>query len=202
MRGTGGGTRSGRPSTSNPNFLNIPKEFKQDHDMSQGNEWGLPPLPFVRNYILPDPGGVFMHRDFDGQEMRIFANYEEGPLLRAYQADPDLDPHKMVQDEIVEMFDVLLARTDVKNMNFLGLYGGGIPGIIKKLKCNRAKAEEYRMFHDQALPGRQHLNDCIREVINGGDPIRTWGGRCYFQEENKIIAGQMRNFLYKLINYL
>lgn len=202
VRGGEGGTRTGRPSTSNHNFLNIPKEFKQEYDMPQGNKWKLKPLPFVRKFILPDPGGVFLHRDFDGQEMRIFAHYEDGALLEAYQDDPNLDPHGWVRDMIYEMMGVKLERTPTKILNFQALYGGGVPAAAKALNCTMAEAKKYKAFHDQALPGRKHLNDVISEMIKAGEPIRTWGGRVYFEEPSRVIHGRMRNFVYKLINYL
>lgn len=201
-RGSGGGTRTGRPSTSNPNFLNIPKEFNQEYDMLEGNEYGLAALPYVRMYVLPDPGELFVHRDFDGQEMRVFAHYEDGPLLEAYQADPDLDPHGWVRDEIFALFGLDLDRTPTKIMNFQALYGGGIPAVAKALGISMAKAKEYKDFHDRALPGRKKLNAAIQEIINLGEPIRTWGGRTYFAEPPSVVGGRMRDYLYKLINYL
>lgn len=202
VRGGSGGTRTGRPSTSKPNFLNIPKAFKQEYDMPKGNEFGLEPLPFVRYYVLPDPGHMFVHRDFDGQEMRVFAHYEDGALLQAYQEDPDLDPHGWVRDEIEELVGIALDRTPVKVMNFQALYGGGVPAAAKVLGCSTAKAREYKNFHDRALPGRAALNKAISEIVRSGEPISTWGGRKYFPEPPKIIKGQMRTFEYKLINYL
>lgn len=210
VRGTGGGARTGRPSTTGNNFLNIPKEFKPEHDMEPGNEYGLEPLPYVRDYMLPDPGQVWIHRDFDGQEMRIFAHYSDGPLLKAFQDDPATDPHKMVSVKMFEItgddtFDVTLEdydRVPVKTLNFLALYGGGIPAAAKKLECTTAKAREFKQYHDEALPERKWLNDDIKAVLAEGVPIRTWGGRCYFAEARKLIDGRMRDFLYKMINYL
>ncbi len=206
VRGGSGGTRTGRPSTSNPNFLNIPKEFKQEYDMPEGNKYGLASLPYVRDYVLPDPGEVFIHRDFDGQEMRIFAHFSDGPLLEAYQEDPDTDPHEMVGKETARLqkrtYDRKKDRGDNKILNFQALYGGGIPAAAKKLGCTTAQAREYKNFHDKALPERTWLNDDIRAVLREGNPIRTWGGRCYYCEPPKIVGGQMRNFLYKMINYL
>ncbi len=202
VRGSSGGTRTGRPSTNNHNFLNVPKMFKQEYDMPEGNEYGLMPLPYTRYYILPDPGQLWVHRDFDGQEMRVFAHYEDGDLLRAYQEDPDLDPHQWVGDELYALTGVKLERTPMKTMNFLGLYGGGAPAAAKKLGCSLAKAKEYKTYHDRALPGRKMLNDVIHQMVIAGEPIRTWGGRVYFPETSKVVDGRMRNFEYKLINYL
>tara|TARA_R110000772_G_scaffold2839_1_gene10318 strand:- start:29328 stop:31232 length:1905 start_codon:yes stop_codon:yes gene_type:complete len=206
VRGGDGGTRTGRPSTSRPNFLNIPKEFKQEYDMPKGNKYGLSPLPYVRDYVLPDPGEVFIHRDFDGQEMRIFAHYSCGPLLDAYQADPDTDPHEMVGKETARLqereYNRKKDRGANKILNFQALYGGGIPAAAKAIGCSTAMARQYKEFHDKALPERTWLNDDIKHVLSKGDPIRTWGGRCYYAEPRKVIGGQMRDFLYKMINYL
>lgn len=202
VRGGEGGTRTGRPSTYDPNFLNVPKEFNQDYNMEPGNPYGLAELPFVRYYILPDPGELFLHRDFDGQEMRVFAHYEQGSLLKAYLDNPDLDPHGWVRDEIEELVGMKLGRTPVKIMNFQALYGGGVPAAAKALGCSMQKAREYKAFHDEALPGRIELNNTIKEIVRSGEPIATWGGRLYFTEEPKIVNGRMQNFEYKLINYL
>ena len=206
VRGGQGGTRTGRPSSSGPNFLNIPKEFKEEFNLDIEHEMrillDLEPLPFVRQYVLPDPGELFLHRDFDGQEMRVFAHYEDGPLLEAYQNDMKLDPHEWVGNEIFALTGERLERTKVKNMNFQGLYGGGIPAFMLKLECNRQEATEFRKFHDKALPGREKLNGAIKEIIYSGEPIRTWGGRVYFVEPPKYVKGRRQTFEYKLINYL
>ena len=202
VRGGEGGTRTGRPSTNQHNLLNVPKEFQQDYDMLPGNKWKLAPLPFARKFILPDEGEVWLHRDFDGQEMRVFAHYEDGDLLAAYQNDPNLDPHQWVCDMIYEMLGVELERTPTKILNFQALYGGGVPAAAKALKCSMTEAKEYKAFHDKALPGRKHLNDVIKEMIETGEPIRTWGGRVYFEEPPRMIHGRKMNFIYKLINYL
>jgi len=200
--GEGGGTRTGRPSTNNHNFLNIAKAFDDDHDYPQDNEYGFHPLPLTRRYILPDVDEVIIHRDFDGQEMRVFAHYENGPLLAAYQENPKLDPHEWVGSKITRLTGKVLERTPVKTLNFLGLYGGGAPAAAKKLNCSLAEAKEFKAFHDKALPGRQLLNDAIREILMEGDPIRTWGGRVYFAPPPAIIKGRMQSFWYKMINYL
>lgn len=203
VRGEGGGTRTGRPSTNNHNFLNIVKEFKTEIElgyMPADNDWGFEQLPNARYYILPDPEEVFIHRDFDGQEMRIFAHVEDGDLLAAYQADPSLDPHSWVGNEITELTGIELDRTHVKNMNFLGLYGGGAPAAAKKMDTTLAKAREYLAFHNRALPGRKGVVDAISELCRAGIPIRTLGGRVYFPEPPRVVKGRMQHFEYRLIN--
>lgn len=202
IRGATRGTRTGRPSTNAPNFLNIPKEFKQQYDMAPDNEWGLEPLPFARSFILPDKGETFIHRDFDGQEMRVFAHYEDGSFLKFYQDNINFAPHAYVKNKIYEIFGEEFEKNKVKAVNFQRLYGGGIPSLQMALGCDRKEAQAFRQMHDEVMPGLEKVNKAIEEIIREGEPIRTWGGRLYFPEPPKIRKGRRQTFVYKLINYL
>lgn len=202
-RGGDGGTRTGRPSTSDPNFLNISKTWDERGDGYAHPAFiDLAPLPLVREYVLPDEGAVFLHRDFDGQELRVFGHYECGDLQRQYEGDPKLDPHAFVGDELMRVAGRTIERTAVKALNFQGLYGGGVPALERKLRISTAEAKELKRFHDAALPGRKILNEVIKAVVNRGDPIVTWGGRLYYPEAPSIVGGRMQDWIYKLINYL
>ncbi len=202
VRNPTGGTRTGRPSTSNPNLLNISKDFEgRTDEYVHPTFLSLPPLPLVRKYVLPDEGEVFLHRDFDGQELRIFAHGEQGALWQAYQDNPELDPHGWVGATLKELLGYEMERTKIKVLNFQALYGGGVPAAQKKLNCSYAEAKQYKSFHDRALPGRKQLTEGILRVIRSGQPIRTWGGRLYRAEKPKLIDGDWRTQEYKLINY-
>lgn len=206
VRGERGGTRSGRPSMTKPNLLNVSKSFE---DRSDGYvhpaPLGLPPLPRVRRYVLPDEGHVFLHRDFKGQEVRIFAHYESGELMDAYRQNPLLDPHDWVKDAIHKAVGRDLERTRVKNVTFARLYGGGEGAVMGQARCSsRAEAKELMAFHDTAIPGRKVLSEEILRAVRRGEPIRTWGGRLYHVEPpsfNKKL-GRRQTYEYKLINYL
>lgn len=200
-RGTGdhGGTRTGRPSTSNHNFLNISKDFEGRDDGFKHPEFlQVAKLPLCRKYVLPDEGDEFLHRDFDGQELRVFAHFEQGDLFDKYAADPALDPHKFVGTELMRVAGREIERTKVKVLNFQSLYGGGVPALQRKLRCSYAEGKELKAFHNKALPGRGILNDEIKRIVARGDPIRTWGGRLYFPEKP---GPDGRSKVYKLINY-
>lgn len=202
VRNPEGGTRTGRPSTSDPNFLNLSKSFDGRDDGYQHPAFlGVPPLPLVRRYILPDEGHTFLHRDFDGQELRVFADFEQGELWQQYQGNPALDPHKFVGEQLMAVAGREIERTAVKAMNFQGLYGGGAPALQRKLRCSLDEAKALKKFHNEALPGRVVLNDIIKRIVKRGEPIRTWGGRLYYPEEPRVVDGQRRDFVYKLINY-
>jgi DNA polymerase I-like protein with 3'-5' exonuclease and polymerase domains len=203
VRGGAGGTRTGRPSTSSPNLLNISKNFEgRDDGYVHPNFLGLRSLPLVRKYILPDEGHLFLHRDFDGQELRVFGHFECGPLQQAYIENPELDPHKWVKENLEQLRGQEFTRGMVKILNFQAIYGGGAPAAAKKLDCSLAEAKEYKAFHDRALPGRKVLNEEILRVVRSGYPVKTWGGRTYYPEEPKVVNGRMQTWEYKIINYI
>ena len=197
----GYGARSGRPSTSNPNFLNISKSW---HDKNDGylppKHIKLLPLPLVRGYILPDKGGVFCHRDFDGQELRVLAHFENGALMQAYKDNPNLDPHEYVRQAIEDVAGLKYERTPVKTINFQRIYGGGVPAIMDALDIDRDAADRLIAAHGNALPGYKTLNSQLKAL--GAEPHVTWGGRLYHAEPPKVIGGRLRNFDYKRLNYL
>ncbi len=204
VRGDFGGTRTGRPSMRKPNLLNVSKSFE---DRSDGyvhpEQLGLPRLPQVRSYVLPDEGHIFLHRDFSGQEVRIFAHFESGELAAAYRENPHLDPHEWIRGAIKEALGHDLERTRVKNVTFARLYGGGANSVYQQARCaSLAEAKEIMAFHDRAVPGRKILSEEIQRIVRRGDPIRTWGGRLYHVEPPKMVDGRKRNFEYKMINYL
>lgn len=227
-RGGDGGTRTGRPSTTAPNFLNISKDFEGRPDGYVHPEFlGLPKLPLVRKYMLPDEGHYWLHRDFSGQELRVFAHFEGGAwpaeqfdqsLLAQYLKDPAMDPHGWVREEMQKVVPALRAqdgwnqeqidgwngklRTKVKVTNFRRLYGGGVGATQKALGISYQEAKEFCSFHDKALPGRKLLNDALTRAAKMGEPIRTWGGRLYYVEEPRLVDGRYMTFEYKLLNYL
>jgi DNA polymerase I-like protein with 3'-5' exonuclease and polymerase domains len=209
-RGEGGGTRTGRTSTSNPNISNISKDFETKGDgYVHPSFLDVARMPLVRKYILPDEGGVLLHRDFDGQELRIFADFECGELYRQYLADPKLDPHAFIAGNVADLtgdeaWRSADRRTLIKGVNFGKLYGAGIPRIKELLKSTDAAARDLNSVHERAMPGRKILSEEIKLVVGRGEPIRTWGGRLYYPEPPSLSKkhGRWMTYEYKLLNYL
>jgi DNA polymerase-1 len=195
------GTRTGRLSCSR--FMNITKDFTdKDDGYVHPNFLGVRVLPLVRKYILPQEGGVFCHRDYNQQELRILAHFEDGALCGAYNANPRLDIHEHVRQLIKEILGLDLNRRTVKPLNFGKVYGMGVTGLMQKLGCTREEAEQLIRAHKAALPGVAALDADIKHRARQGGFIRTWGGRVYYCESPKLINGVMRTFEYKLLNYL
>lgn len=199
------GARTGRIISSDPNLLNIAKTFEGRGDGYEHPRWmqELRPLPLVRLYVLPDEGELFLHRDYDQQELRILAHFEEGALQRQYQQNPHLDVHNFVRDEIKRVVGLYIKdRTRVKTINFGDIYGLGVPGLVRKLKCSVAEAKELKNAKRRAMPDVEELKRAIKETAQQGHPIKTWGGRLYYVEKPQIQDGEARTFEYKLLNYL
>lgn len=205
-----GGTRTGRPSMRGLNFLNVSKDFEGQNDGYAHPEFltGLPKLPLVRNYVLADEGHVINDRDFSGQELRLFAHFEQGDLMRQYQRDPKIDVHQYIGNVIADLSGDEFWRTKearakrTKTLNFQALYGGGIPAAVKKIRCTEAEARQFKAFHDRALPGRKILSDTLTSLLRQGYAVRTYGGRLYVREPLKLRDGRWQDHDYAMINYL
>lgn len=207
VRGTGGGTRSGRPSTNDPNFLNISKSWDNNDDgYEHPAHIRVDPLPLVRRYLLPDAGGVWLHRDYNGQELRLLAHFEDGPLMAAYRENPWLDVHQHVANLIEETTGLSFVRKNVKIANFRIIYGGGAPATAAGIGCSMAEAKQLLDAHGRALPsikGRGGLTEEIKAMAKRGEPIVTWGGRKYYVEPPSFNKkhGRIMEYDYKLLNY-
>lgn len=200
------GTRTGRPSTSNPNFLNISKTWydKDDGYVHPKFLKDLPELPLVRRYILPDDGGVFLHRDYNGQELRLLGHFENAALMEAYQQNPRMDVHDHVRQLIEDIAGLRYHRTQVKITNFRRIYGGGAPATAGALNVSLDIAKQLLAAHGKALPGVKDLSSQIVGLARSGEPIITWGGREYYPETPRFDKryGRMMTYEYKLLNYL
>lgn len=190
------GTRTGRLSGARPYLMNISNEYEISIPV------GLPELPLMRRYLLPEEGHLWLKRDFSSQEIRIAAHYEDGALLEAYLKNPSLDPHALAQEIIYAQSQLQLARKHVKITAFRIIYGSGIPGLADGLGVDNATASRTLDAYFRAFPGIAQLSKDTKRRGHAGRPIRTWGGRIYYTEPSKLIKGRMRSFEYKLLNYL
>lgn len=186
------GARTGRMSASR--FMNTPKEVMEYNHPTHIK--GTAPIPFVREYVLPDKNQLWGKRDYSQQEFRILAHYEDGDLLTKFQANPNTDVHVLVAELIGR------SRGIAKTIGFGLLYGMGIGKLADKLGVDVQSAKDLKKEYMGILPGLKSLQDELTARGKGGEPITTWGGRQYFVEEPKEVDGHMRTFEYKLLNYL
>ncbi len=111
------GTTTGRLSSSNPNFQNMPQE-------------GV-----VRNFILPDPGCQIIGADYSSLEVLIELNLTNDPsLMKIFQEN--ISKHDVTAE------GVGMSRKDAKTLNFLCQYGGGVWKIQDTFKVSETAAQE------------------------------------------------------------
>lgn len=201
-----GGTRTGRPSTDKPNFLNIPKnvvESEMGGFIMPSHIAGLPPLPSIRGYVLPDEKShVVGRRDFSQQEIRVLAHYEDGALMNAFLKDPNLDVHEFTRQQIHQLTGMDVGRSFTKTLLFGFIYGQGLGSLAERLGKTVDEVKMVRDAQMRVLPGFKAINDGVKRRGREGGFITTWGGRQYFKEPDKLINGRMVDFRYKLLNYL
>ena len=185
-----GGARTGRYSYSNPNLQNVTRKPED------------PTLPFLRSYLVPEPGTAFLKRDYSQQEIRILAHFEDGALMAQYQKDPTMDVHGFAQQLIQDKTGLLVPREHVKRTAFGIIYGMGIAKLAKSLHIPYEDAKKLKAAYLAAIPGIKQVMKELRTYADNNLPMQTWGGRPYFCEAPKIINGQTRTFEYKMINTL
>jgi DNA polymerase I-like protein with 3'-5' exonuclease and polymerase domains len=199
------GTRTGRPSTNNHNFLNISKTWDDKEDgYEHPAHLKVPELPLVRKYVLPDVGGIFCHRDYNQQELRILAHFEDGALLQAYLEDLRMDVHDFVKDLIAQITGQEWPRRPVKIVNFRTIYGGGKAATAQGIGCSLDEAARLLEAHGRALPGIKGLKAELKAMAQRNEALATWGGREYYCEPPSYSKkyGREMTYEYKLLNYL
>lgn len=198
------GTKSGRLSSS-PNFQNIPTELEA---INKARPSFCPPLPVCRRYITAPKGWVVVSRDYNSQEYRLFAHYEDGQLAQAYREDPWRDIHLFVTNLINEAIGSNFSRKSGKTINFGILYGQGIRALAAMLKCSVEEAKSILDTYLNLLPGVKDIRSQMDARDHSGDPITTIGGRIYYPEPPMLVKDKFRGgmrwqrFGYKLVNLL
>lgn len=207
-KGDPGGTRTGRPSSQDPNFLNMPKKVKESEVggfMMPRHIRGLPELPKVRSYIVPShKGWVIGRRDFNQQELRVLAHFEDGALLKAYLENPRLDVHEHLMNQILELLGIEVDRSITKTLNFGYIYGQGMGSLAEKMDRSVDEVKQFRDAQLSVLPGLKQLSNTLKARTRDGGCIRTWGGREYYVEPPVFSEkyNRWQTFEYKLVNYL
>lgn len=208
------GARSMRIICTKPNLLNISKKWKRAFTSGYIHPaWlNVPELPYMRKYCLPDKGEQWGKRDINQQELRLFAHFEEGPVMEGFLTDPKFDIHedvraeaeaRLIEAQLRDSFDRDTAKTCV----FGRLYGQGITGLLQALSLpdeDKPVAQIIQRAINAAVPSIKLLDDALKALVKEGNPIRTWGGRLYYVEPPTYSEkyGRDMTYDYKMISYL
>jgi DNA polymerase I-like protein with 3'-5' exonuclease and polymerase domains len=160
LRSDGGGTVSGRFSSSKPNL-----QFVTKHS-DEGRR--------IRGLFLADEGQRFYSMDYSQIEYRLIAHDAATLLLpgadrvvEAYRTAPDTDYHQAVAD----MTGIPRARA--KAINFGVAYGMGVAALCRQLGVDQEEGERLiHLYHSRAPFIRPLAQGLSRQAERSGE-IRT-----------------------------
>lgn len=155
------GTVTGRLSSANPNIQNQPAH----------GQWAKK----IKACFIPDPGMEFTSADYSQVELRYFADYCGGELLRVLCAGED--PHSKTAEAMGT------DRDGGKTVNFGFLLYGGAPEKLARevLKCSVAEASEriaaLHRAYPEVEPWRQRIIQQADASSSGCPFVHTLAGR-------------------------
>lgn len=154
-----GGTITGRFSASDINIQQVMKTKKQIAAFGSAEF-------LIRQLFLPPPGQLFCSADGRQIEYRIFAHYANSARINAaFDADPLTNFHQLIF-AMLSPHNAKLIYEDVKNINFMRIYGGGqiklalMMGYINQQEADELQAErdEWRKVGNHSLPKQPKLD--------------------------------------------
>lgn len=195
----GGGTRTGRYSSSDPNLQNISANVTESKNRKtlelmakMLKEWYGMEFIGLRDVFLADDGTVMICIDYSQQEIRLLAHFAGGQIQKDYRKNPNMDVHDYIRLKIEVMTGKAYERKSVKIIVFGILYGMGVDKLAASLEMSRKEATELRNYVYAAVPGIRDLQDSIRRAVDRDEPIVTWGGREYFCEDDVYLKNGKR----------
>lgn len=166
LRGEKGGTRSGRFSSDSPNLQNIPTRT----DLGK----------MIRR-IFADQHRPWRKYDYSQIEYRFLVHFAVGPgsdeIRAAYNADPDIDYHKITHGMIQRITGLDLIRAYVKNINFGLIYGEGENSLSHNLGVSLTTGKKMFAAYHEAVPYAKATMDATSKEAEIYGVITTILGR-------------------------
>ena len=172
------GARTGRLSSS-PNAQNVSKEPPEAIRV----RLRVPPLPFMREYVMAPVSQLLVDVDAAQQEIRMLAMLEGNELLRMYQKNPRVDVYAYIRDEVNSNLGLGLTRQQVKTVVLGIVYGEGIRLLATRLRSSDEDAAFIKNAVRKAIPGLFEIERRNRKLAAANEPQWTIGGRPYLCED-------------------
>lgn len=181
LRSDGGGTRSGRFSSSDPNLQNIPI---RDKELAR----------IIRGMFIPDLGHRYWRKyDYSQIEYRFLIHFATGPgsneVRQLFNAHPDTDYHEMTLDMVAPLagWDVSTPelrkewRRPIKNINFGLIYGMGVPKLSRSLGMSPQAGKGLFQHYHRAVPfAKATADSCSAEAKLTGTMSTILGRKSRF----------------------
>ncbi len=167
-------TATGRLSSSDPNFQNIPIKTETGRQ--------------IRKAFIPgEKGWVIMSADYSQIELRILAHFsQDKELLEAFENDRDIHTHTASLIFGVKESEVTQEmRSIAKTVNFGIIYGMSPFGLSKELKIEVSKAKEFiDAYFEKYGRVKTFLGDLVDEARENGYVTTILNRRRYLPEIN------------------
>jgi DNA polymerase-1 len=169
LKGEGGGARSGRFSSSDPNLQNIPVR----------TEIGKK----VREIFVAL--GLWRKADYSQIEYRMLAHHAVGPgaheLRETYRRNPDMDYHDKTIALVKDFSGRELDRRPIKNINFGLIYGMSEGKLAGDLGMPLAEGKQlFEIYHKAAPYAKATMDEAAAEVHRLGYVETILGRRSDF----------------------
>jgi len=181
LRSDGGGTVTGRFSSSNPNLQQIPA---RDPEIKK----------LIRGLFIPEEGHKWGSFDYASQEPRWLVHYcatltgvDKHPqiddVVKMYH-DGNADFHQMVADM------ANIPRKQAKTVNLGIMYGMGKAKLANVMDIDTDEASKLLETYNQKVPFLRSLSDKAMDRASSTGVIRTWLGRkCRFDMYEPVSYG-------------
>jgi DNA polymerase-1 len=182
------GTKSGRFSSTEPNFQNLTSE-EDEEELAQ--EF------VVRRALIPRPGFIFIMPDYDQMEYRMMFDYAcrgvgyETDIVKRIKAGHD--PHQATADAVTAM-GTPLTRKRAKNGNFAFLYGAGYATLAKTIGGSIDEARRLKNAIASSAPEVALFVEQVSRAAVSRQFVFNWAGRRAKFDNPR--------FAYKAPNYL
>jgi len=142
-------TQTGRLSSSNPNFQNIPKRGELQSK--------------IRKAFIPEDGYIFVSFDYSQIDLRVLAHYSEDPvLIEAFKKDRDI--HTEVAMELFGKKDISEdERRIAKVVNFGIVYGISPYGLSRDIGILEKEAQ---VFINKYFEKYKGVKNFIENIVN------------------------------------
>ena len=172
LRKDGGGTVTGRFSSSNPNLQQFPA---RDPDIKKA----------IRGLFLPEEGEKWGSFDYSSQEPRLLVHFASSvperfkhnvvdTIVEEYNSG-DVDLHQMVADLAG------ISRKEAKVVNLGIMYGMGVGKLSNQLDISKDEAKDILELYNDKVPFVKQIATIASQRATTEGQIRTiLGRRCRF----------------------
>ena len=172
LRKDGGGTVTGRFSSSNPNLQQFPA---RDPDIKKA----------IRGLFLPEEGEKWGSFDYSSQEPRLLVHFASAvperfkhnvvdTIVEEYNSG-DVDLHQMVADLAG------ISRKEAKVVNLGIMYGMGVGKLSNQLDISKDEAKDILELYNDKVPFVKQIATIASQRAATEGQIRTiLGRRCRF----------------------